>query len=71
MRKQGLSNWVVAGICAFCNAACGGIWIYLGFSGEGINGFYVTVGVLWLLVALVWCIRLMRRPRKDQLHDDA
>lgn len=69
MRKKGI-NWVVMAICVFCNAACAGIWLYLGFlGGEGVDWFYVAIGVMWLLAALVWCIRLMKRPRNDQGPD--
>ena len=47
------------------------LWLYRGlFWGGGIEWFYVAVGVIWALVALIWCIRLAKRPRKQDPAED-
>ena len=61
------TNWVIVGLCVFCNAVCAGLWLYRGlFWGQGVDWFYVTIGAIWAMVALVWCIQMIRRPRKDK-----
>ena len=66
MEKKRTAQWVITGICVFCNAACAGLWLYLGlFGSDVIDWFYVAIGVIWALVALVWCVRLAKRPRKQ------
>ena len=66
MKKKRVSQWVIVGICVFCNAVCAGLWLYRGlFWGGDPEWFYVAVGVIWALVALVWCVRLAKRPRKQ------
>ena len=62
MQKKNSPNWVIIGACVFCNAVCAGLWLYRGFFwGDGVDWFYVAVGAIWLLVALLWCVRMMRR----------
>ena len=66
MEKKRTAQWVITGICVFCNAACAGLWLYRGllWGGEP-DWFCVAVGVIWALVALLWCVRLARRPRRQ------
>lgn len=44
------------------DSGCTGDW----FWGQGVDWFYVTIGAIWAMVALVWCIQMIRRPRKDK-----
>ena len=37
----------------------------LGIMGKGMLGIFIVILVIWALVALVWCIRLAKRPRKQ------
>ena len=70
MQKKNSPNWVIIGACVFCYAVCAGLWLYRGFFwGDGVDWFYVAVGAIWLLVALLWCVRMMRRPRKKDSGD--
>lgn len=68
MQKKNSPNWVIIGACVFCNAVCAGLWLYRGFFwGDGVDWFYVAVGAIWLLVALLWCVRMMRPAPQERL----
>ena len=70
MQKKNSPNWVIIGACVFCNAVCAGLWFFRGFSwAEVVALSFLAALPIWLLVALLWCVRMMRRPRKKDSGD--
>ena len=37
----------------------------LAIMGKGMLGIFIVIAVIWALVALLWCVRLARRPRRQ------